>query len=220
MTPKPPIKPTEMIDVVDPTGVWIGIESRTKVHREGLWHNVFHCLIVRSEEPPRVVLQRRHPNSKGFPNKIDLSATGHLMAGEAPSDGIREIAEELGIEVAADQLVPVGVRLMADNSGEGLNRERIHLHFLKDDRVLENFNPSASEVSGLIEIEINEALRLVDHYPTDSTFTVDAIEWNMKGRPRPTKIAASELVPPTSGYWAAALLAAKRFVRGQQPLAV
>lgn len=220
MASESPDKSTEMIDVVDPTGVWIGVESRDKIHQQGLWHNVFHCLIVRTEEPARIVLQRRHPSSKGFPNKIDLSATGHLMAGETPSDGVREIAEELGIAVPPDQLVPVGIRLMADNSGEGLNRERIHLHFLKDDRVLEDFDPSTSEVSGLIEIEISEALRLVNEYPTDPSFTVDAIEWNVKGPPMPTKIAAGELVPPTSGYWVAALVAAQRFIQGQLPLAI
>lgn len=216
----PGTKPPEIIDVVDPTGKWVGTATRAKVHSEGLWHNVFHCLIIRTVRPERVVLQRRHASSKAFPRCVDFSATGHLMAGEKPADGVREIAEELGIVVDPSQLVSAGVRLLADNSGEGMNRERVHLHFLVDDRPLDAFRPSPDEVTSVIEVVIDDVLHLLDNYGHAPLTEVDAMEWLPGAALRQIKLTASELVPPTDGYWTTALVAAKRFAQGESPIGI
>ena len=213
-------EPSELLDVVDATGVWLGTATRAEVHAKGLWHNVFHCLIARSNDPARVVLQRRHSKAKGFPNKIDFSATGHLVAGEKPIDGIRELAEELGVIVEPSQLVEAGVRLLADDSGEGRNRERIHLFFLTDDRPLDAFEPSHDEVSGLVEIEIGQLLRLVENYFTDPTTAAPITEWSLAGTPVASELLANELVPPADSYWVTALIAAQRYAQNERPLGI
>lgn len=116
----------ELLDVVEPTGAQIARLPRSKVHSEALWHQVFHCLVVRSGLPARVLLQRRKSSSRAFAGMIDLSATGHLLAGERPLDGVREFREETGLVVDEARLVSLGRRLLADDCGEGRNREVAH----------------------------------------------------------------------------------------------
>ena len=179
---------------------------------------MFHCLVVRSGSPARVVLQRRHRSKAAFPGLLDLSAAGHLTAGERPEDGIRELNEELGTDATLTDLVPIGVRLLADDDGEGRNRERVHLYFLSDDRPLDRFVPEPTEVESLVEVEALELLGLIGG--GDRTSTIDAVEWRPGSPPAPTTISAADLIKPTDGYWTVLLVMADRFVRGDRPLAI
>ena len=88
----------EVLDVLSDDGTVIGTASRREVHRNGLWHRTFHALVVRPGPPARVVLQRRAATSF-FAGRLDLTASGHLAAGEQPIDGIRELEEEVGLSV-------------------------------------------------------------------------------------------------------------------------
>src|ERR671933_433987 len=45
-----------------------------------------------------------------WPNKLDVTVGGHLGVGESVLDGIREVEEELGLTVVADELVSLGTR--------------------------------------------------------------------------------------------------------------
>ena len=79
------------------------------MHRDGAWHQVVHCLVVRPDPPARVVLQVRSFASGTYPGRLDLSVTGHVQAGESALDAMcREIVEELGIDVDRASLVPLG----------------------------------------------------------------------------------------------------------------
>lgn len=207
----------EAIDIVTATGEFVRRADRREVHDGAHWHEVFHCLVIRSTAPAKVILQRRHRSKAAFPGLLDLSATGHLTAGETPLDGVRELNEELGTEAKADELVPVGVRLLADDGGEGRNRERVHLYFTVDDRPLNGFAPAADEVESLVEVEVSGLLSLLE--PLDSA-TVDATEWTPGSQPEPVAISAADMVKPTDGYWTVALVMAQRFVAGQRPLAI
>jgi len=211
----------EMLDVVSPTGAVLGAASRQRVHADGLWHQVFHCLVVRSGRPERVILQRRRSDAKGFASLVDLSATGHLASGESPRDGVRELGEELGIYVRGDELVSAGTRLLADDDGEGMNRELVNLFFLTDDRPLAAFALDTDEVGGILEAEIDDLLSLIAAYNRgDVTCRVPTIERAVDGDPAPGSIGPADLVPPTSGYWTVALLAAQRFARNESPWAI
>ncbi len=206
----------ELLSVVSPTGIPLGRGARRDVHRDGLWHAVFHCLIVRPGEPARVVLQRRDRSKPTFPGLLDLSATGHLHDGEGPSDGVREIREELGIEVDPDDLVPVGVRLLADDTPEGRNRERVHLFFLSDDRPLPAFTPGPSEVESLVEAPVDGLLALAG----GQAGPIEGQEWRPGGPIEPVELRASDLVDAIDGYWTVVLVMAQRFASGQHPIAV
>lgn len=206
----------ELLSVVSPTGVPLGAGARSEVHRDGHWHAVFHCLIVRPGMPARVVLQRRDRAKPKFPGQLDLSATGHLRAGERPRDGVRELREELGVDVSADDLVSVGVRLLADDRAEGRNRERISLFFLADERPLDAFVPGPGEVDGVLEALVDDLLLLADGSPGP----IPATEWRPGHGIEEVEVNGRDLVDPIDGYWTVVLVMARRFAAGLRPLAV
>lgn len=211
----------EVLDVFDDIGRHIGVKDRRAVHRDGDWHRVFHCLVVaeRPETGPVIVLQLRSATKAAFPSKLDLTAAGHLAAGESPTDGIRELREELGIAVPAHALVPLGVRRLADDSGEGrLNKELTHVYLLRDDRPLTAYSPEPAEVDGVFDVPLAGALRLFG----DGDAAVDATgilavdgSWVETTR----SVTRGDLVP-NDGYWITLLVMAERFVHGHAPLAI
>ncbi len=212
----------EQLDIVTPTGTYIRTAPRAEVHDGGHWHQVFHCLLVRTGSPARIVLQRRHRSKAAFPGLLDLSATGHLEAGETPVDGIRELNEEMGIQADPGALVPVGVRLLVDDEGEGQNRERVHLFFMTDDRPLDAYAPEPTEVSSLVELEAGDLLDLITAVTTGSGNPdgVAALEWQPGSAIEQTVITATDLIKPTDGYWTVLLVMAQRFANGRGALAV
>jgi 8-oxo-dGTP pyrophosphatase MutT (NUDIX family) len=207
---------SELLSIVDAAGRRLPGVERSIVHQEGLWHEVFHCLIVRSCTPGRVVLQRRRRSSNPLSLLLDLSVTGHLQAGETPLDGVRELSEELGIDVDPQQLVPLGSRLFADDRGEGTNRELVHAYLLSDDRPLEEFTLDPSEVSGLVELTIDDLLTIL-HSPQA---TVPCRSIGIGGQPVETTCRQSELVPIVDGYWTVIAVMAGRFARREWPIGI
>jgi len=206
----------EQLDVVNPATGQVGSRAdRAVVHLEGAWHQVFHCLVV-CPSRQSVILQRRSETKAVFPGLLDLSVTGHLTAGEQILDGVREAKEELGIVVDPISLVPLGVRLLADDDGEGQNRERVHSFLFADDRTMDQYAPSTLEVSGLVEISVAALLQLLDH----SGLAVPAISWTPGGAIEPVSIDANDLVPSIDGYWSVMAIMADRFIRGKSPLAI
>ena len=206
----------ELLDVIDPgSGAVVEVRPRSHVHQLGLWHQVFHCLIVRPTAES-VVLQRRSPLKRAFPDKLDLTATGHLSAGETPLDGVRELREEMGVGFEPERLVPIGQRLLADDGGEGINRELVHLFFLADDRPIDRYEPAEDEVSALVEISAVDFVSLL----ADRAATISAQSWSSAGGLVTATMARSELVAETSGYWSVVAIMAHRFLKGEKPLAI
>src|SRR4051794_1911294 len=101
----------ELLDVFDDNMELIRKAPRAEVHAKGLWHQTFHCWIVRAAHDGQYVLfQRRGPTKKVFPNTLDITAAGHLQSGETVEDGIREVNEELGISARYGDLIPLGIK--------------------------------------------------------------------------------------------------------------
>ena len=207
----------EQLDIFDDTGRHLGTKARDAVHRDGDWHQVFHVLIVRTEpeREPSVVLQRRSETKAAFPGLVDLSATGHLEAGERPPDGVRELAEEMGIDADPGDLVPLGVRRIVEASGEGkLNKELAHFFLLADQRPLSRYRPDQREVSAVVEAGIDRLLDLFAD-PTKEA----AARCGPADPPTPCTLRHDDFVPGDS-YWITALIMAERFATGRAPLAI
>ena len=208
---------TEYLDVVEPTGQVVGPRARDDVHHEGAWHQVAHCMVVRSGPPARVVLQVRTTTTSTYPGRLDLTVTGHVSAGESPAEGmVREIAEEVGIAVDAEQLVPLGRRLLADDHGAIRNRELMHVYLLPDDRPLTAFPLDPAHVGGLVEITTADLLRVL----ADQAARVECPATWVDGRSGHRMVGYDDLVPPMDGYWAVVTVMAERFVAGETPLAI
>jgi isopentenyldiphosphate isomerase len=143
----------ELLDVFDDRGWHVGTKRRGDVHRDGDWHLAFHLWVVTRGG---VLFQRRARDKSSWPGYLDASAAGHLIAGEAIRDGVREADEELGTAYAFDDLEPLGVHRVADAERSGVvNRELQHVFAIRDDRELAGW-------TGFDRVEL-DGLVLVDH---------------------------------------------------------
>ena len=211
----------EMLDVFDDLGCHLGVKPRDAVHQSGDWHKVFHCQIVTIRGGiPVLVLQRRSTEKAAFPGLLDISAAGHLAAGEAPTDGVRELAEELGVNANPDDLVLLGERRLVDDSGEGqLNKELTSVFLLRDDRPLGDYVLQVAEVDAVFDAPIEDLLAL---------FAGDITEINLVGVERAGSDNASEVLAcatradfvPGESYWVNLSIMCERFVQGRRPLAI
>ena len=98
----------EYFDILDEEGDKTGEKKlRSEVHRDGDWHRNVHILIVNSKG--EALLQHRSKDKDSHPDMWDMSSTGHILAGEEDNESaLREIKEEVGIDVSLAQLKNVG----------------------------------------------------------------------------------------------------------------
>ncbi|WP_223067060.1 NUDIX hydrolase [Paenibacillus caui] len=155
----------EMLDVFNEQMVKTGTASRRQVHAEGLWHQTFQCWVVNMQEPgnPGLVFQLRAEDKDTFPGKLDISCAGHLLAGETPADGIRELEEELGITSEAGELIYCGMVAQESLISEQLTDREFNHVFLLESRVpLKEYPFQRSEISGLFLIGLQEYKALLN----------------------------------------------------------
>ena len=153
---------SELLDIFNEKFEHIGQATRDEVHREGYWHQTFHCWILTKHDGNNYVLvQKRAAQKRTAPNKLDISAAGHLLAGESKENGIREVQEELGIESSFSKMIDLGIRVSSSGTpGVKCNREFCHVVLLEDNTKLEEHILQESEVSALIEIKVEDGLKL------------------------------------------------------------
>lgn len=86
----------ELVDVVDEADRPIGVLSLAEAHRQGLYHRSVRVAVF--DAAGRVYLQKRSKAKELYPGRLDLSATGHVRAGESrEAAALRELREELGL---------------------------------------------------------------------------------------------------------------------------
>lgn len=103
------IQVTEEVDVVDKNNKKTGVRAtKEKVHAKGLWHLAAHVWIYNSKG--EILLQKRSMEKDSWPGMWDISAAGHLSAGEtAEQAAVREIKEEIGVEANDEDLKQIMV---------------------------------------------------------------------------------------------------------------
>lgn len=154
----------EAFDIYDAQGNPLGTATRADVHREGYWHRTFHCWVVhpRWNGEPSVLLQLRHKTKDTYPDKLDISAAGHLLAGEHVPDGIRELKEELGLDTAFDELIDCGMSAAESMvPGQWTDREFNHIFVYECDKPLREYAFQRSEIAGLFFVSLRDFKRLV-----------------------------------------------------------
>ncbi len=94
----------ELFDIIDCSGNRTGaIKPRAHVHRDGDWHATVHVWLITPRR--EILLQKRASTKETWPGKWDISAAGHIQAGDSAIDtAIREVREELGLGVRAEEL--------------------------------------------------------------------------------------------------------------------
>lgn len=144
----------ELIKIFDEDSKQIGVATRKDVHTIGYWHESFHCwFISREVGKDYIYLQLRSEEKKDYPNLLDITAAGHLLAHETIEDGIREVKEELGIDVSFDELVSLGVIKDCMINEGFIDKELAHVFLYHSKKVFGEFHLQEEEVSGLFKAE-------------------------------------------------------------------
>lgn len=254
----------ERFDVFDRERNWLGTATRREVHEQGLWHQTFHCWVVRdaasaavapslassgevpgqewdpyaeASEPseysastaaapsaasstaasaalpaaaalprePQLLLQLRHRDKDTFPGLLDVSCAGHLLAGEQPTDGVRELEEELGVKVSPEELIYCG--LHADESvepGRWIDREFNHIYLYESSRSLEEYDFQRSEIEGLFFVPLAAFREMVLGGDIQDSIPAEGVRWDEaieQLQPDRRLITREDLTPNTADYY-------------------
>ncbi len=103
----------EYLDIVSETGEPTGEQiERTIAHEKGLLHRTSHVWLFRKKNDEiQVLLQKRCKDKDSYPGCYDISSAGHIPAGiDFVPSAIRELKEELGIDVLPEELIFCGQR--------------------------------------------------------------------------------------------------------------
>lgn len=147
----------EILKVFDGKQKQIGHATREEVHRLGLWHETFHCWVVTIiDSIPYIYLQLRSPYKKNYPDLLDITVAGHLLENEAAGDGIREIKEEIGLEVKREQLVTLGILSYEMKQNKLIDREFAHTYLYKQRMDFDDFILQEEEVAGMFRVKWQE----------------------------------------------------------------
>jgi len=213
---------SELIDIFDADLRHLGTEELVKAHIEGLWHKTFHFWLVSPRNGGQVLYQWRSKEMKNFPDMLDVSAAGHILAGETVDQGIREAEEELGISLDSRNIYSLGYRVeVADQDNGQKNREYQAVHLAVVDLDLEDFSPQLEEVSGLYWVPLASGMELF----TGKAESLDCHgiyfdsltrEWKQHSR----DFTLSHFLPRIQRYYLTMHIMSERLLTGNTVLAV
>lgn len=150
---------SEKLRVFDENRECIGVETREEVHKKGYWHETFHFWLVSREEGVEYIyFQLRSNQKKDYPNLLDITAAGHILATETVEDGIREVKEEIGIEVSLGELHSLGVIPYTNVHQDLIDRELAHVFLLVSKYEMEDFQLQPEEVSGMAKVMLDDMM--------------------------------------------------------------
>ncbi|PBB05100.1 NUDIX hydrolase [Salimicrobium humidisoli] len=126
-----------------------GIMEREKAHVSGEWHEVFHCwLLSYCGSDVFVYVQWRSTSKKDYPGLYDITAAGHLEAEESVADGVREVKEEIGLDIPYENMDKIAVL----DTWIGIDREFAHEHVYVCSHSLSQFSLQKEEVEEMDRI--------------------------------------------------------------------
>lgn len=152
----------EYFDVLDEKGNFTNtVETRKKCHAEGLWHKAVVVFIINSKN--QVLLQKRSKNKRMWPDMWDITAGGHVDAGEFGFQSVlRESEEELGIKLKKEDLTFIGSSLSTNIKGDIVNKHFNEYYIATkeiDETKLHLQKEEVSEVKWIDKDEIIEKIK-------------------------------------------------------------
>lgn len=95
---------SELIDILKEDGTPSGETStKAEIYKNGYWHRSVHIWIINDNK--EILVQKRNPHKKTFPNLWAISSAGHVLAGETSIEaGLRELKEELDVDAEKEDL--------------------------------------------------------------------------------------------------------------------
>lgn len=188
----------EIIDIFDENNQFLGKEKKHTVHKLGYWHRTFHCWFIQNDGQKIFVLFQKRSVSKNLhPLLLDVTAAGHLLSGESPEDGIREVTEELGIKISKDELIFLGIRCHVQKGDSSIDREFQYVYLSNSNISLNSYNLNHEEVDAIVQIEANEGLDLI----TERRHSMTVTGINSEKKPITMTITPSHFIKRLDNYY-------------------
>ena len=162
----------EFIDIVTETGKPTGkVALKSEAHKNGWFHNTIHLWLYTKKG--EILLQQRSHKKAIFPLLWDVSAAGHIDAGESfENAAIRETHEELGLLLEPKHLTKIGINkhLSTYDNGTIQDNEFHHVYLAELIVDINNLTPQEEEVEALKLVTFNEFKRLLVNSNTNNHF--------------------------------------------------
>ncbi len=149
----------------DGTPMGMGV-SRSRAHAEGIMHGASHIFICKKENGKiKVLLQRRSLGKDSFPGCLDTSSAGHIDYGsDFMETALREMQEELGISVSAQQLTELFMQKVDITSvfrGKTFIDCEVNKVYLYVPEAEPDFRIQQEELSEVVWMDMDEVLQKV-----------------------------------------------------------
>ena len=164
----------ELLDVVDENNNLIGIkEDKNIIHEKGLLHREIAVII--QNENGEYLIQKRSSNKKGAPNMWSFT-TGHVELGEDyETTAIREVKEELGINIPNNELVNLGIFKQFIQKDNVINNSFMKYYFYKTNKKIKDYTIQLEELSEIKYITFDELERVIKEKDKDYIFSEKSI---------------------------------------------
>ena len=159
----------EFVNIIDENDrITSRSKPRTLVHRDGDLHPTVHVwMIKRKDMGIYVLLQKRSHEKAIYPDCYDVSAAGHVtQSGEFGKTAVREIKEELGLDIPRMKLEFIGFRKNHTKYDDICDNELSAVYLCREPIYEDQLVLQLSEVSEVCWAEIDEILSIMD----DGTF--------------------------------------------------
>jgi len=161
----------EYIDIVTKEGEPTGKSAlKSEIHTKGHYHNTAHVWFYTSKG--EILLAQRAASKSICPLLWDVSVAGHIDSGETTEQAsIREVKEEIGLDITATDLQKIGVFQCFQKYTNGIIDNEFHHTFiaeLKED--LNSLTPQIDEVDDLKLVSIEDFNLLLENSDTNNHF--------------------------------------------------
>ncbi|WP_452224767.1 NUDIX hydrolase [Lacinutrix chionoecetis] len=161
----------ERIDIVTQGGKPTGTSAlKSEIHAKGYYHNTVHIWFYTTNG--EILLQQRAASKIICPLLWDVSVAGHIDAGETLTSGaVREIKEEIGLEISENKLEKIGVFKCFQSYPNGIIDNEFHHTFIAELHVsLSALIPQKEEVEALKTVTPENFKQLLKYSKTNKHF--------------------------------------------------
>lgn len=147
----------ELIQIVDENGNFTGeIMDKEEAHDKNLLHNEVAVFIINNNK--QVLLQKRSANKRFNPNKWSLCA-GHVDANEGLENAaLRELKEEVGLEIPLEKLHPIAEREFTLGDS---NSHITYFFYTKSNKDEDDFIIQKEELSEVKWFYLDEVINMI-----------------------------------------------------------
>ena len=140
-------------------------KPRTLVHRDGELHPTVHIWMIKRRDMGVFVLLQKRAHEKDInPDCYDVSAAGHVSQGEEfRHTALKEVREELGLDINRSQLEFIGLKKSEYNKGDIHDNELVAVYICRENINIEDLTLQSSEVSEVCWAEIDELISIMKY---------------------------------------------------------